>query len=160
VSHPSLGRPPLDLTAGYPAAAQRIRANRADLASRALETALAGTRGMRDRHDEAGLRYLLHVGTLLADEVAHCVAADEPDHARVYAESTAPLYRRRRIPMDDLVALCDGLRGALPSVLAGDEMAAADAAIDAAIGAYRWHRRIAGDARKRNALLQLLYKGG
>ena len=33
-------------------------------------------------------------------------------------------------------------------------------AIDAAIAKYRWHRRIAGDARKRNALLQLLYKGG
>ena len=33
-------------------------------------------------------------------------------------------------------------------------------ALDAAIGAYRWHRRIAGDARRKNAFLQFLYKGG
>jgi hypothetical protein len=32
--------------------------------------------------------------------------------------------------------------------------------LDEAIAVYRWHRRIAGDARKRNALLQLIYKGG
>ncbi len=39
-------------------------------------------------------------------------------------------------------------------------MVPADATLDAAIKVYRWHRRLAGDARKRNALLQLLYKGG
>jgi hypothetical protein len=39
-------------------------------------------------------------------------------------------------------------------------MPAADRALDAAIEVYRWHRRLAGDARKKNALLQLLYKGG
>jgi hypothetical protein len=39
-------------------------------------------------------------------------------------------------------------------------MPPADAALDAAIEVYRWHRRLAGDARKKNAFLQLLYKGG
>ena len=57
-------------------------------------------------------------------------------------------------------ALCEGLRTALPSVLAPGEVAPAGAALDEAIKVYRWHRRLAGDARKRNALLQLLYKGG
>ena len=33
------------------------------------------------------------------------------------------------------------------------------AAIDAAIAVFKWNRRIAGDARKRNKLLQFLYKG-
>ena len=61
--------------------------------------------------------------------------------------------------MDDLVALCEGLRAAFPSVLAPGEMSPASEALDAAIKVYRWHRRIAGD-RKRNAILQLLYKGG
>ena len=36
----------------------------------------------------------------------------------------------------------------------------AGVALDEAIKVYRWHRRLAGDARKRNALLQLIYKGG
>jgi hypothetical protein len=44
-------------------------------------------------------------------------------------------------------------------VLAGPELTAANAVIDAAIEGFRWHRRIAGDARKRNRLLQAIYKG-
>jgi hypothetical protein len=44
-------------------------------------------------------------------------------------------------------------------VVDGRADADADAAIDAAITVYRWNRRLAGDARKRNAFLQLLYKG-
>jgi len=39
------------------------------------------------------------------------------------------------------------------------ELPAASQALDAAIGAYRWHRRIAGDARKRNPIIAFLYKG-
>jgi hypothetical protein len=115
---------------------------------------------IEERHDEAGLRQLLRDAELLAERVALCVRIDEPDQAREYAEWTAPLYRRRKVPMDDLIRLCEGLRGALPSVLAPGEMAPAGAALDEAIKVYRWHRRLAGDARKRNPLLQLLYKGG
>ncbi|MEO8571359.1 MAG: hypothetical protein ABI553_06620, partial [Chloroflexota bacterium] len=115
---------------------------------------------IRERHNETGQRRLLRDAELLAERIAICVAAGDPDPAREYAEWTAPLYRRRRVPMDDLVALCEGLRAALPSVLAPGEIGAASAALDSAIGAYRWHRRIAGDARKKNAFLQFLYKGG
>jgi hypothetical protein len=39
-------------------------------------------------------------------------------------------------------------------------MPAANAAIDGAIEVYHWSRRLAGDARKKNAFLQFLYKGG
>jgi hypothetical protein len=45
-------------------------------------------------------------------------------------------------------------------VLAPSELPSAGLALDEAIERYRWHRRIAGDARKRNAFLQFLYKGG
>jgi len=34
-----------------------------------------------------------------------------------------------------------------------------DTTIDAMIEVFRWNRRIAGDARKRNRLLQAIYKG-
>jgi hypothetical protein len=159
VSHPSLGLPPLDLTAGSAVAAERIRANRDRLATRALEVALSSG-DMRTRYDEAGLRHLLRDAALIADRVALCVAAGDPLPAKEYGEQTAPLYRRRRVPMDDLVALCNGLRAALPSVLAPTDTPSADAALDAAIEAFRWHRRLAGDARKKNAFLQFLYKGG
>lgn len=115
---------------------------------------------MRERYDEAGLRQLLLDAELLADRVAVAVAANAPEIGREYAEWTAPVYRRRRIPMDDLIGLCDGLRQALPDLLSHDELVPADATLDEAVKAYRWHRRLAGDARKRNRLLQLLYKGG
>ena len=72
----------------------------------------------------------------------------------------APLYRRRFVPLDDQIALCNGIRAALPGRADAGRAAAAGEALDAAIEVYRWHRRLAGDARKKNAFLQLLYKGG
>ena len=114
---------------------------------------------MGTRYDEAGLRHLLRDAELLAERVALCVEAGDPRPAHDYAEWTAPVYRRRRVPMDDLVALCDGLRAAFPSVLSPAELGPASEALDAAIEAYRWHRRIAGDARRRNPILAFLYKG-
>jgi hypothetical protein len=160
VSHPSLGLPPLDPTAGFPEAAARIRSHGPRLAARALRVAMDGDPTLEVRNDEAGLRHLLHDAELLAERVALSVATAQPHLSREYAEMTAPVYRRRRTPMDDLVALCEGLRVAFPSVLTPGELGVASESLDAAIAGYRWHRRLAGDARKKNALLQLLYKGG
>ena len=160
MSHPSLGLPPRDPTAGLPDAAARIRTNQERLAARALRVAMDADPTIEQRYDEAGLRHLLRDAELLAERVAVCVESADTEPAREYAEWTAPVYRRRRTPMDDLVALCEGLRAAFPSVLAPGELEAASAALDAAIRVYRWHRRIAGDARKKNAFLQFLYKGG
>jgi len=160
VSHPSLGLPPSDPTAGLPEAAARIRTNEPRLAARALRVAMDADATMERRFDETGLRQLLRDAELLAERVAVSVETGQPDLAREYAEWTAPVYRRRGVSMDDVVALCEGLREAFPSVLAPGEQPAADEALDAAIKAYRWHRRIAGDARHKNAFLQFLYKGG
>lgn len=147
------------MTAGYPEAAARIRSNVPRLSARALAVAIDADPTFRARYDEAGLRHLLRDAELLAERIALAVAAGAPNPAAEYADMTAPVYRRRRVPMDDLVALCEGLRAALPSVLAPDELPIAGIALDAAIEVYHWHRRLAGDARKRNRLLQFLYKG-
>ncbi len=45
-------------------------------------------------------------------------------------------------------------------MLAPGELGSSGMALDEAIAVYKWHRRIAGDARKKNAFLQFLYKGG
>jgi hypothetical protein len=160
VSHPSLGRPPADLTAGFPGASRRLQDAARSLASRALEVALDRDPTLRDRNDEVGLRERLHDAELLAERIALSVASDDPTPSREYADWTAPVYRRKRVPLDDLINLLEGLRVALPSVLGPEERASSDRAIDAAIAQYRWHRRIAGDARKRNRFLQFIYKGG
>lgn len=151
--------PPLDRTAGHPDAAARIRVDLARLAARALRVAIDADPTIETRYDEAGLRHLLRDAELLAERVALCVEAGDPRPAHDYAEWTAPVYRRRRVPMDDLVAIAEGLREASESAVARAERAPLEAAIDEAIGTFRWYRRLAGDARKRNRILQFLYKG-
>ena len=162
MSHPSLGLPPRDLTAGSPSAARRIR----DAAPAARR---AGA-GDRDRPRPDAPRALRRGRPAAAAPRRRAARrADRPRRrrrtiptpAREYADWTSPVYRRKRVPLDDLIDLCEGLRAALPAVLdAGRAADAAEAAIDEAIAQYRWHRRIAGDARKRNAFLQFIYKGG
>lgn len=160
MSHPSLGLPPRDRTTAWADVARRIRENAPQLAALALAVAIERDATLRERYDEIGLRQRLHDAELLAERVAVSVAAGDPTAAREYADWTAPMYRRKRVPLDDLINLCEGLRAAIGAAVAPGMAAAADVAIDEAIAQYKWHRRIAGDARKRNAFLQFIYKGG
>lgn len=159
VTHPTLGHPPTDFRAGFPAAADELRRSRGRIAARALEYAVDGDPSLVTRFDEAGLRGLLADVEVELERVALSVASAEPRFVAEWAELVAPLYRRRRVPMDDLINLSEGLRRSARGVLGPAEAALADAAIDEGVRVLRWHRRLAGDARKRNPLLQLLYKG-
>jgi hypothetical protein len=159
VSHPSLGLPPVDRTAGLPPAAARVDAARERLAARALEIAIDRDPTIRDRYDELGLRRLVRDTVTLIDRVVDAMAVGDPEPARVFAEAIPPVYRRRKVPMDDLINLCDSIRTAIAALLPGSEMPIVDAAVDAMIERLRWHRRIAGDARKRNPILAAIYKG-
>ncbi len=148
------------MTAGSLAAARRVQDAVPALAARALESAIERDPTLTTRNDEIGLRQRLLDAELLAERVALCVSAGDPAPVREYADWTAPVYRRKRVPLDDLINLSEGLRAALPSVIDGQALADGEAAVDAAIAQYRWHRRLAGDARKRNAFLSFIYKGG
>lgn len=159
VSHPSLGLPPRDMASGFPAATERLRRAQSRLGARALEVALDRDPSMSERHGVLGLRKLLRDTETLIDRLGVAVASNDPIAVAAWAEWVVPIYRRRRVPMDDLILLCDGLRLAIPAVLAPDERTIAEVSLDEAVRVFRWHRRIAGDARKRNRLLALLYKG-
>ncbi|MFL5756411.1 MAG: hypothetical protein ACJ77N_08945 [Chloroflexota bacterium] len=159
MTHPSLGLPPPNLTAGFPDAAKRLRTSRERLAARALEIAIDADASLTDRYDEVGLRKLLRDAAVLLDRLALSVAGGDPGWLRDFAEQIPPIYRRRRVPLDDVIVLLEGIRAASRAVLSPDEMTAADPAIDGAINVLRWNRRIAGDARKRNRILAALYKG-
>ena len=159
VSHPTLGLPPRSLHAGYPDAAARLRADRARLAARALEVAVAGDATLATRYDEHGLRNLLRDAEVLVDRLALCVAGDDVHWLKEFADHSATVLRRRDVPMDDIVRVCEGLRAGARGVLAGDEMASADRALDEAVRVYHWYRRLSGDARKRNPIIDAIYKG-
>lgn len=160
VSHYALGLPGLDMRAGFPAAGDRLRAARARLGARALEVALQRDPTLRDRAGETGLRRLLRDTEVFIERVARALASGDPGQVGEWADWVAPVYRRRRVPMDDLIILSEGIRSAVAAVLAPAEQAVADAALDQAIATFRRYRRIAGDARKRSRIMMALYKGG
>ena len=159
VSHPSLGEAPINEAAAFPDGAARLRAASSTISTRALEVAIERDRTIETRYDEIGLRQLLRDAGVYLDRIALVVGTGDVRHMSEWAQMVAPLYRRRKVPMDDLISLGEGLRRAVRIVLSPLEQGIADAAIDEAIRELRWHRRISGDARKRNKLLRLLYKG-
>ncbi len=159
MSHPSLGLPPTDRTSDLPPAAARVADARDRIAGRVLEIAVDRDPTMRARHDEFALRRLLRDTAAMLDRVVESIAAGDPEPARAYAEAVPPAYRRRKVPMDDLINVAESMRVAIGAVLPVAEMGAVNDSIDAMIERFRWHRRIAGDARIRNRLLQAIYKG-
>jgi hypothetical protein len=160
VSHPTLGHPPRNLQAGFPDAAARLRTQRSRLAARALEVAVDEDPTFRDRYDELGLRNLLRDAEVFVDRLALCVAGNDPHWLKEFADMSAPVFRRRKVPMDDVARLLEALRAGARGVLSEAETVPADAAIDEAVKVFRWYRRLAGDARKRNPLVTAIYKGG
>jgi hypothetical protein len=160
VTHPSLGLPPRSLTAGFPEAGTRLRTNDLRLATRAVEVAANEDPTYADRIGEAGLRNLLQDAVVFIDRLALCVAGNDSHWLREFADQTATVYRRRGIGLGDVIKLFEGIRASVRGVLTAEELVPADAAIDEAIAVFKWHRRLAGDARKRNPILAAIYKGG
>lgn len=148
------------MRAGSPAAAARLVADGSRHATRALEYAIADDPTVRDRYDELGLRRLLNDAEVLLGAVADAVASADPGVTAHWADMAVAPYRRRRIPMDDLVTLAGGLRRSVATSLDPDERSVADEALDRAIAVWRSARRLGGDARRRNRILAAIYKGG
>ncbi|HEU0244757.1 MAG TPA: hypothetical protein VFQ75_12700 [Candidatus Limnocylindrales bacterium] len=159
MSHPTLGKPPRSLHAGFPEGAARLRTERSRLAVRALESAVDQDPTFRTRYDDEGLRSLLADAEAFLDRLALCVAGNDPHWLKEFADMSAPVFRRRKVAMDDVVRLLEGLRAGARGVLSEAETVPADAAIDEAVAVFTWYRRLAGDARKRNPILAALYKG-
>ena len=145
--------------AGFPAAAERIRAERVRLGARALDVLAARDPTLRDRLGETGLRALLRDTDVYLERVARAVASGDPGQLGEWAEWVVPVYRRRKVPLDDLVGLGEAMREVLGGILGPDERVPADTAIAEAKKVLRWHRRIAGDARRRNPVLAAIYRG-
>ena len=159
MSHPSLGLPPPDLSAGDPAAAAALRSAGPRLRTRALAAAIDIDPTLKDRHGELVREALLADLDAFVDRLVIAGASGDPAAMAKFADLGAVRYRKRKIAMDDVVTLCDGLRRAAAAVVQPGAQPAVDAALDAAIVVFRWHRRLAGDARKRHPLLAFIYKG-
>jgi hypothetical protein len=159
VSHPSLGLPPIDRSAGDPASADAMRAARGRLAQRAIADAGEVDPTFLARYDAAAMAQLRLDVDAMVGRLAESVGANDPGGLARWAEMVVPRFRKKGVSMDDLRLLFDGLRRAAPAVVLPDAMPIVDASIDAANAVFKWHRRLAGDARKRNPILAFLYKG-
>ena len=157
--HPNLGLAPVDMTAGFPAAAQKVREDAATIAAGALEAAIKADPTIRTRYDQVALRRLLRDGELLADRLATCLASGKDRYLTDYAEWIGPICRRRGLSLGDLAAVCAGICDALGPTLSPDELAAATSSLEAAAVVFKRNGRLAGDSHKRNALLKWMYRG-
>ncbi len=159
MSHPTLGQPPRSLETGFPAAADRLRAERTTIAGRALEIAVDADPTMRRRYSEVGLRGLLRDAEVLVDRLALCVASDDPFFLAEFADQSATVFRRKKVAVMDVIGLLEGIRASARGVLSGDEVASAGRGIDAAVAVYKRFHNIRGDAREWNPVTSKLYRG-
>jgi hypothetical protein len=159
VSHPSLGLPPIDERAGDPLAAETLRADRGRIANRAIDYATEAEPAFGDRYSPIALEELRLDVDSMVNRLADAIAANHPAGLARWAEMVVPRFRKKGVPMDDLILLFEGLRRAAPAAVQPDSMPIVDASVDAANAVFQWHRRLAGDARKRHPLLAFLYKG-
>jgi len=133
--------------------------DRSRIAARALELAVDRDPTIRERYSELALRELLADTQAFTDRLALAVATDDPTVIGSWAGHLAPRYRKRSVPMDDMIGIVEGLGTAAATVVKPDAIPSIDAAVAAAVAAFKWHRRLAGDARKRNPFIAFIYKG-
>lgn len=159
MSHPLHGARPLDHTAGFPNAIAPLTAQWEQLAGRAIVAAVERNPKLRDRVGDLGLRHLMRDAQVVLEKLAESVASGSITPLKSFTEHGTPTWRRRRISMDDVTDLYEGLRIAVATVLSGEAAAFADRALLEGIAVLKWHRRLGGDTRKRNRILAAIYKG-
>jgi hypothetical protein len=156
--HPSLGFPPHDIFAGQPDAAARLRGSRNRLTKLALQTTLADEPTFRDRYDDDKLRLLLRDMEQHLEQLAKGIETGNEWYVTSYAEWLVPIFRRRRIPMRDVMALIHGLKSATNTVLTPGENEKADVLFEKWAEVLKHHQRLPGD-HKGNPIVRFFWKG-
>lgn len=158
MSHPSLGLPPADPTAGRPAAAARLRRQRTTLADLALRSAVAADPTLETRYDAVVLRTLLRDYDRHIEQFALALETGEDRFVTDWAEWITPIYRRRRIPARDQRTLVAALRSAAAAVLAPDDAADVGELVAAWFRTLHFNQRLPGDHRG-NPVARFIFKG-
>lgn len=156
--HPSLGLPLHDDSAGLPEAAARLRASRERLARIALQAAVQLAPGLDERYDETMLRLFLRDMDRHIEQLARALETGSDYYVVNYGEWVVPIYRRRRVPMSDFMALLGGLRDAASTVLTPDENAVSAALFERWSERLKHHGRLPGD-HKGNPIIRFFWKG-
>ena len=157
MSHPALGLPPDDPTAGRPAAAARLRSDRAALGVRALAASLAIAPLLRERHDARMLRLFLRDFDRHIDQLAHALETGDDRSVADYIASVVPIMRRRHVSMDEFGALWLGLRDASVAILPEADGRAVSTIVEAGIDRLHRPAHLPGD-RPRGRITSFIWK--
>lgn len=156
--HPALGLPPADLTPAHTELAARLRASAGRLPELALAAATRVDPTLTERYDEVMLRRFLRDYEGHLEQLARALATGDDRFVVEYGESLVPVYRRRRVRMNDVVSLLRGLEDAALAVVPGHASEPLRALMDAWIERMRHHRRLPGD-HEGNAAVRFIFKG-
>jgi hypothetical protein len=158
MSHPVLGLPPSDPTAGRPDAAARLRHERPAIAALALKAALAADPGLGQRYDETMLRRFLRDFDRHIEQVALALESGEARFVTEYAEWLVPIFRRRHVPVSDQTTLLTGLRDAAATLLTPEDGVVLGDLMDAWLARLKFHRALPGD-HKGSGVARFIWKG-
>lgn len=158
MSHPVLGLPPADPTAGRPEAAARLRARRGTIAALALKSALEADPKLNERYDELMLRTLLRDYDRHVEQFALALETGETRYVTEWAEWIVPIYRRRRISARDQETIIGALRPAASAILPPEDATAFGQLVDAWLKRLHLYKRLPGDHRG-NPVARFIFKG-
>ena len=156
--HPTLGLPPPDVSAGLPGAAARLRAGRHRLARLALQTTVNDVAHFSERYNDDMLRLFVRDYESHIEQLAKSMETGDDYYVVAYGEWLVPIYRRRRVPMRDFIAMLSGLKQAVASVLTPAERSVAGELFERWVERLKFHQRLPGD-HKGNALIRFFWKG-
>jgi hypothetical protein len=156
--HPTLGLPPHDVTAGLPDVAERLQTNRDRIARLSLQTTVRDANGFAERYDEDALRLFLRDLERHVQQLAKALATGKDYYVTSYGEWLVPVYRRRKVPIADVLALLAGLQAAASTVMSPDEKRVSDDLFERWVMVLRKHQRLAGD-HKGNSVIRFFWKG-
>jgi hypothetical protein len=157
MSHPAIGLPPSDATAGHPEVAVRLTiVDR--LPALSLDAALRVDPTLRERYDENMLRKFLRDYERHVVQLAQAIATGEERFVTTYGEALVPMYRRRHVRMNDVVSLLTGLQEAAIGLVPTAEAPLIREPMGAWIVRMRHHRRLAGD-HDGNKAVRFIWKG-
>ncbi|MEX1295675.1 MAG: hypothetical protein AB1Z67_05850 [Candidatus Limnocylindrales bacterium] len=157
MSHPALGLPPADATAGRPDVAARLR-QAVRLPATALEAAYRIDSTLPQRHDQLMQRRFLRDYEQYIEQLARAVETGEDRFVAVWGESIVPIYRRRNVRMNDVVSLVRGLEEAAIAIGPAADADVIREPVAALVERLRHHRRLPGD-HEGNAAVRFIWKG-
>ncbi len=141
-----------------PDGATRLSNGHGRLAAEALRASVRRDPSLETRYDALQFRTFLRDCDRHVLQLAQALERGLPGPMVEYVDTIVPVFRRRRVPLEDLGTMLLGTLDAARADLPPAEGDAVSVVVEAALNGLELPRHLPGD-RPRNPILQLLWKG-